>query len=319
MVLVPETVLPRLTDATAISSWTLDPYALTVVLVAAGLYATGVRRAARSGRHWPPRRTATFVGVGLGAVVLATMSMLAVYARVLFWPATTANILLDLVAPLGLALGDPVGLARVSLQARGRAWLERAMASRFVRFWTFPLVSSIAVLASELSIYFTPYFSAALAHEAVWQVMHLQLLATGLLFVVPVLSAPELLPRWCRPGVRVLLVFLDGLFDSVPGILIMVSPVLLAGGWYAAHARNWGPSVPFDQQLAGGLLFTLAELVSLPFLVAVFVGWWRAERAATADLDARLDAAEAQGASGLSQPWWEDDATERPLAPPRPG
>ena len=320
-----ETVLPRLTGATAISSWTLDPYALSVVVAAAGLYAHGVRRAAHAGQHWPVGRTVAFFGLGLGTVVLATMSMFVVYARVLFWPATTANIMLDLVAPLGVALGDPIGLARVSLTLRGRARMERTMVSRFVRFWTFPLVSSAAVLASELSIYFTPYFSAALAHEVVWQLMHLQLLATGMLFVIPVLGAAELLPRWCTPGVRVPLVFLDGLFDSLPGILIMVSPALLAGGWYTAHPRNWGPSPRFDQQLAGGLLFTLAELVSLPFLVAVFVGWWRSERTATAELDARLDAAEAaavgsaQDKDALSRPWWEADTPERSWPPPSSG
>lgn len=309
-------VLPRLTGQTALSSWTLDPFALVAVVLAAGLYGWGVVRARRSGHRWSIVRTSAFGLLGLGTIVVATMSMFAVYAKVLFWPATTANIMLDLIAPIGLAVGDPIGLARLASSASGLDRLQRVLASRLLRFWTFPLVSSVAVLSSELSIYFTGYFRAALAHQAIWQLMHLQLLVTGLLFVVPMLTGQELLPRWCTPGLRVLLVFLDGLFDSVPGLLILFSRPLLAGAWYAAQARDWGPSLRLDQQLAGGLLFTLAELVSLPFVIAVFVEWWRSERVSTAELDARLDAAEARSAANRAdgsgpppsgRPWWETE------------
>lgn len=303
-------VLPRLTGQTALASWTIDPFALVLVVLAAGLYGRGILLARRNGRRWSIGRTCVFVAVGLGSIVLATMSMFAVYARVLFWPATTANIMLDLIAPIGLAVGDPIGLARLASSARGLDRLRRVLASRLLRFWTFPVVSSAAVLGSEMSIYFTGYFTAALAHPAIWQLMHLQLLVTGALFVVPMLTGQELLPRWCTPGLRVLLVFLDGLFDSVPGLLILFSRPLLAGAWYAAQIRNWGPSLRLDQQLAGGLLFTLAELVSLPFVIAVFVEWWRSERVSTAELDARLDAAERRqkesDAPSMTQPWWLD-------------
>jgi hypothetical protein len=49
-----------------------------------------------------------------------------------------------------------------------------------------------------------------------------------------------------------------------------------------------GAPLERDQQIAGGLMFTLAELVGMPFLTGVFVTWWRAERSKTAGLDARL-------------------------------
>ncbi|MBA8792659.1 putative copper resistance protein D [Friedmanniella endophytica] len=319
------TALPRLTAGAVFGRWRFDPFALGFVVLAGALYAAGIRRVRRAGGRWSAGRTAAFYGLGLGAVVIATCSVLAVYARVLLWPVTTANIMLDLLAPLGLAIGDPIGLVREGSGPPGRARLAAVLASPLLRFWTFPLVSSAAVLASELSIYFTPYLEAALTHPAVWQLMHLQLLVTGLLFVLPMLSGVELLPAWCTPGVRVPLVFVDGLFDSLPGIFIMVSSSLLAGGWYARQPRDWGPSVRLDQQIAGGVLFSLAELVALPFLVAVFVEWWRHERARTAELDARLDAEEAARAAaaaaqgqqatadgdGRTRPWWETDPAGR--------
>jgi putative copper resistance protein D len=275
--------LPELTGARYLDAWQLDGVALAVIVLLGAGYAYGVRRKLRAGDGWPLWRTAAFYVLGLGTLVVATMSSLAVYDRVLFWPAAVQNILLDLFAPLGLALGDPLGLA----DPRGR--LHRAFSSRAVRALTYPLVSSLLVLASELTIYFTPYFATALGNPAVRQLMHLQLLLTGSLFVLPMLSRQELLPRWCTHPVRAALVFLDGLFDSVPGIVVMTSGTLVAGHWYGSHPRTWGPSLHRDQMLGGGLMLTLAELVGLPFILLVFLEWWRAERLRTAELDARLD------------------------------
>ncbi|NUS10409.1 MAG: cytochrome c oxidase assembly protein [Streptomyces sp.] len=275
--------LPELTGTRYLDAWQLDGVALAAVLLLGAAYAYGVRRRLRAGERWPLWRTAAFFVLGLGTLVVATMSSLAVYDRVLFWPAAVQNILLDLFAPLGLALGDPLGLAA----PRGR--LQRAFSSRPVRALTYPLVSSLLVLASELTIYFTPYFATALGNPLVRQLMHLQLLLTGSLFVLPMLSRQELLPRWCTHPVRAALVFLDGLFDSVPGIVVMTSGTLVAGHWYSTHPRTWGPDLHRDQMLGGGLMLTLAELVGLPFILLVFLEWWRAERVKTAELDARLD------------------------------
>lgn len=308
--------LPELTGARYLDAWQIDTAALAAVVLLGAAYAYGVRRRRRAGERWPLWRTAAFSLLGLGTLVVATMSSLAVYDRVLFWPAAVQNILLDLFAPLGLALGDPLGLA----DPGGR--LHRAFTSRPVRALTYPLVSSLLVLASELTIYFTPYFATALGDPLVRQLMHLQLLLTGSLFVLPMLSRQEMLPRWCSHPVRAALVFLDGLFDSVPGIVVMTSGTLVAGHWYADHPRTWGPTLEHDQMLGGGLMLTLAELVGLPFILLVFAEWWRAERTKTAELDARLDsealAAAPASAAGpaatavpeMTRPWWETDQGE---------
>ncbi|ARF53734.1 cytochrome c oxidase assembly protein [Streptomyces gilvosporeus] len=283
--------LPELTAGRLVGSWQFDPYALVLVLLLGGLYAAGVVRLARRGERWPVARTVAYAGLGLGAIVVATMSGLAVYDHELFWPAAVQNIVLDLIAPLGLALGDPLALALRALPERGPVSrrLRAAASGRVLRLLTFPLVSTVLVLASELAIYFTPYFSTTLRHGPLHELMYLQLLVTGSLFVLPMLTREELLPAWCSHPVRALLVFLDGLVDAVPGIVVMTSGTAIAGGWYATQHRPWDPSPQQDQMIGGGLMLTIAELVGLPFLIAVFVEWVRAERAKTAALDARLD------------------------------
>jgi len=307
--------LPELTPGRLLSSWQPDVPALLLVALLGGLYGWGVLRLRRRGEPWPAARIVAFAVAGLGALVVATMSALAVYDRELFWPAAVQNILLDLVAPLGLALGDPLRLALRALPEPAAARVRRAMTGRLVRLLTLPLVSTVLVLTTELTIYFTPYFGTALRIGWLHQLMYLHLLLAGCLFVVPVLTREEALPAWCTHPVRAALVFLDGIVDAVPGIVIMTHGTLIAGAWYLHHAPSWSPDVQHDQQVGGGAMIGIAELVALPFLLAILVQWARTERAETVALDRRLDAELVPAAptggsdqeSDRVRPWWETE------------
>ncbi|MET8981336.1 cytochrome c oxidase assembly protein [Streptomyces sp. NPDC004539] len=319
--------LPAATPAHLLTAWQLDLPALLLIAVLGGAYGWGVLRL--RGR-WPVVRTVAFAGLGLGTLLVATMSGLAVYDHVLFWPAAVQNILLDLVAPLGLALGDPLRLAVEALPERSAGRLRRAMTGRVVRALTFPLVSTALVLLTELTVYFTPYFSTALRVGWLHELMYLNLLAAGCLFVVPVLTREETLPAWCTHPVRAALVFLDGIVDAVPGLVVMTHGSLIAGAWYLHHRPAWAPSVGHDQQIGGGVMLSIAELVALPFLLAILVQWARTERVQAAALDRRLDEEQAARAAhsarseqspdtarpGHSEepdrvrPWWETERNE---------
>lgn len=310
-----------LTMGRLLSSWQPDVPALSVVVVLGALYGWGVLRLRRHGGVWPLARTVAFVLLGLGALVVATMSGLAVYDHVLFWPAAVQNILLDLVAPLGLALGDPLRLAVEALPESSAQRVRRVMTGRVVRVLTFPLVSTALVLATELTVYFTPYFATALRVGWLHELMYLHLLAAGCLFVVPVLTHEQALPSWCSHPVRAALVFVDGVVDAVPGVVVLTHSTLIAGAWYLHHAPSWAPDVRHDQQIGGGAMLSIAELVALPFLLAILVQWARAERVQTAVLDRRLDAELAPVAAPaaddgavmsaeLVRPWWETEQND---------
>lgn len=317
--------LPELTTGRLLSTWQLDVPALLLVVALGALYGCGVVRLRQRGETWPPTRVAAFALLGLGALVVATMSALAVYDHVLFWPAAVQNILLDLVAPLGLALGDPLWLAVEVLPEGAAGRVRRAMTSRLVRVLTFPLVSTALVLATELTVYFTPYFETALRVGWLHELMYLHLLAAGSLFVIPVLTCEEALPAWCKHPVRAALVFLDGIVDAVPGIVVMTHGTLIAGAWYLHHAPTWSPDVQHDQQIGGGAMLSIAELVALPFLLALLFQWARTERVQTVALDQHLDAqlalATAKTTPSASdpdqapspervRPWWETEQNE---------
>ncbi|NEA99092.1 cytochrome c oxidase assembly protein [Streptomyces sp. SID13726] len=311
--------LAELTAGRLLSSWRLDVPALVLALALGALYCWGVTRLRRRGEPWSPARTAVFVLLGLGGLVVATMSSLAVYGRVLFWPAAVQNVLLDLVVPLGLALGDPLRLAVGALPERAGARVRRVMTGGAVRALTFPLVSTVLVLATELTVYFTPYFATALRVGWLHELMYLHLLVAGCLFVVPVLTREETLPSWCTHPVRAALVFLDGVVDAVPGIVVMTHGTLIAGAWYLHHAPAWSPDVRHDQQIGGGAMLGIAELVALPFLLAILFQWARAERVQAAALDRRLDAELAPAPDAEPgttpdpdrvRPWWETEQND---------
>ncbi|MER5549441.1 cytochrome c oxidase assembly protein [Streptomyces sp. NPDC002589] len=317
--------LPELTTGRVLTTWHLDVPALLLVIALGALYGWGVARLRRQGEPWPPARVVAFALLGLGGLVVATMSALAVYDHVLFWPAAVQNILLDLVTPLGLALGDPLRLAAEALPENAAGRVRRAMNGRLVRILTFPLVSTALVLATELTVYFTPYFATALRVGWLHELMYLHLLTAGCLFVVPMLTHEEALPRWCTHPVRAALVFLDGIVDAVPGVVVMTHSTLIAGAWYLHHAPSWSPDVRHDQQIGGGAMLSIAELVALPFLLALLFQWARAERVQNAALDRRLDAeltpvappapdhgqppAQAPAAERV-RPWWETEQNE---------
>ncbi|MER5698205.1 cytochrome c oxidase assembly protein [Streptomyces mirabilis] len=309
---------PQLTVGRLLTSWQLDVPALLVVVILGALYGWGVLRLRRRGERWPLPRVGAFAVLGLGTLVVATTSALAVYDHVLFWPAAVQNVLLDLIAPLGLALGDPLRLALRSLPERAAGRVQRALTGRLVRLLTFPLVSTALVLATELTVYFTPYFATALRDDWLHEVMYLHLLLAGSLFVLPMLTREAALPRWCTHPVRAALVFLDGIIDAVPGIVVMTHGTLIAGAWYLRHAPSWAPDVLHDQQLGGGAMISIAELVALPFLLAILVQWARTERAETVVLDRRLEAElvparptpGAAQTSELVRPWWETENSE---------
>jgi putative copper resistance protein D len=195
-----------------------------------------------------------------------------VYDRTLFWPAAAQNAVLLTLTPLLLALGEPAQLLSRALPAH---WLHR---SRVMSVLSFPMVSALLGVAATLVLYLSPLFRLSLTNNVVHQLVWLMLVALGCLFCWPMLS-DQLLPDWCGYPMRMAFGFVDGLLDAIPGIIVMTGHGLIAGGYYAGLHRGWGPSLHWDQTIGGGLMLTIAEATAVPFAVALFFRWARADEA----------------------------------------
>jgi cytochrome c oxidase assembly factor CtaG len=326
---------PALTPLRALTEWTFDPWALAFVLLLGGLYLAGLRRA-RPGAGWPAARVVAFCGLGLGCTVIATMSWVAVYQPVLLWARSVQTILMLLVVPLFLALGRPLTLA-IAVAPKTGPRLEAALRSRVAVVATFPALTTLVLVVVPFAIYFTPWYAAGFTSPLVREATFAALLLPGYVFFWTLLRAdpvpkayPYLVAMWIT-GAEVV-------GDAILGLAVIADQHLLAGAYYHALARPWGPSLPTDQVLGGGALWILGDLVGLPFLAAQLIQMIREDEADASAIDAELDAADAAraaagvtsapaGAAGLSSvpagsrsgrgapaagvgepaPWWESD------------
>ena len=315
---------PELTVSRAFTSWTLDLPVLLAVLAAAGLYLAAVRRVRRAGQPWPAARAVAFVAGGTGVLVIATMSFLGVYQRVLFWPRAVQTVLLLLAAPLFLALGRPLSLLIAALPRAGSR-AEAAVRSPAARILTFPAITALVLVIVPFLLYFTPWYEAGLRSDGVRELTYLALLAPGVVFfwtllrLDPVPKAyPYLVVLWVT-GAEVV-------GDAILGLAIIADQHLIAGSYYQALARPWGPSLREDQVIGGGALWILGDIIGLPFLAAALIAMIREDEEEAAQVDAAIDASAQAAASGEAvvtaegaipgelaraaaegRPWWESD------------
>jgi cytochrome c oxidase assembly factor CtaG len=316
---------PQLTIQRVFTEWTLDPWALGLVLLLGGLYLAGARRLRRSGKPWPAGRIVVFCGIGLGFWVIATMSWVAVYTPVLFYVRSVQTILLLLLIPLFLALGKPLTLIIETLPRVGPR-LDRAIRSQTAKVLTFPVITTMVLVITPFVLYFTSWYVAGFHSVAVRELTHLALLAPGFVFfwtllrVDPVPKAyPYLVSLWVT-GAEVV-------GDAVLGLAVIADVNLIGGPYYHAVGYPWGPSLSTSQVLGGGILWILGDIVGLPFFAAQLIQMIREDEAEAKVIDAELDARDAaaqgaapsqggvasQGAAARTggaaddRPWWESD------------
>src|SRR6185437_15323299 len=108
-------------------------------VVTAGLYLWGVLRVRRRhpARPWPLYRTALFLS-GLAIVVIATESGIGSYDDVLFWDHMVQHLLLLMVAPPLLVVGQPATLLLHASRNPLHTWSKRVLRSRVLAAITWP-------------------------------------------------------------------------------------------------------------------------------------------------------------------------------------
>src|SRR6516165_4827511 len=308
---------PELTVARAFTEWTLDPWALGLVLLLAGLYLSGARRARRSGTAWPAGRTVAFCGLGLGFFVIATMSWVGVYQPVLFWVRAVQTILMLLAIPLFFALGRPLTLVIASLPRAGPR-VEAGIRSRAAKVMTFPAVTTGVLVIVPFLVYFTPWYEAGFHSVAVRELTYLALMVPGFVFFWTLLRVDPV-PRAYPYLVTLWVTGAEVVGDAVRGLAVIATQHLIAGSYYQALARPWGPSLRADQVIGGGALWILGDIVGLPFLAAQLILMIRDDEREAAQVDAELDtraeaAVPGAGEAGTDppatpdgKPWWEGD------------
>jgi putative membrane protein len=294
------------------SRWQVQPVAVAAVLAAAWWYARSVRELGRRGQAWPAGRSATFAA-GLLLGLWLTCGFPQVYASSLFWVWTSQALALLLVVPLLVLAGQPLHLARV-VRPGSRTAADRFLASPAGRFFGNPLVGPALVPVLSGVLFFGPLARWAIDPPQVGWVLQLLLVALGAVIVLPLVDT-DARPSSLAVGLMLAIGSFELVLDAIPGIVLRLHTTLVTDWFQARAARPWSPAPLRDQQIAGAVLWVVAELIDLPFLLLVYRRWLRADERDAAVADAVLEAERASRAAlpgataapDADAPWWLTD------------
>ena len=234
----------------------LAPLELAPAVLAAILYAVGVRRLAGTPRAVPAWRQSCFYG-GLAVIVLALVSPLGHVAEELFVAHMAEHLLLADVGALLLVLGltGPLLAPVLRVPVLGRL---RALAHPVVAF---------VLWAGNLALWHVPALhEAAVRSDAVHAVQHLGFIALGANMWMA-LFGPLPMPRWFGNAARLVYITAVRLAGAV------LANVLLFGGRafydvYAEGEAEWNLSPLADQNAAGALMMVEESILTL-----LLFGW----------------------------------------------
>lgn len=272
----------------------------------AGGYAWCYRRGRNAERSVGAAQAGCF-WVGMVVWVLATTSVIGVYAYVLFWVRALQVLLLLYVVPLFIAQGKPVTVVRDAVGPAGRDRIDRLLATPFARALAHPATTSLGMLATPWLLYLTPWYTAALDTEWVGAPTRILLVALGFGYFYARLQGDPVPHRY--PQLMSLLITVaEALGDGVLGLFLWQGS-LIGVAYYDALHRSWGPDQRLDQTIGAGVLWILGDVVGLPFVLLLMRALSRDEKAHAVQVDAELDKAEVDESedaapSGL---WWEND------------
>jgi cytochrome c oxidase assembly factor CtaG len=279
------------------ASWHWDTGVAAVVVAASVGYGWAWRRADST-----TRRYAWWFVIGVVLTVVATMSAVGAYSTVLFWVRALQVLLLLYVAPFFLAMARPV---TVLSHALGRSGLDRVLATRAASLAAHPATTSVAMLATPWLLYLTPWYTAALRHQAVGSATNVLLLLIGFAYFYARLQADPV-PRRYSQLISLVISVVESIGDGLLGIVLWLGP-LIAVDYYTHIDRHWGPSLRVDQSIGAGVLWLLGDVLGVGFIVVLMRFFTADERSRAAAVDAELDRADQAEAQQVSGLWWEND------------
>jgi putative membrane protein len=252
----------------AVFDWSFEPIPIVGIATAAYLYRRGRRTASPAlGRPATWDVGDTSFALGLGALVLALVSPIASFDTTLQWDHMVQHVLLLLVAPPLILMGDPFGTAwggYLAAQGRPIAIGESGPARIMRVLHAGPRAASavVVVFSANLLFWHIPaVYNDTLRIVSIHDVEHLTFLVLGLLFWDQVISPLEAPARLSLLGRS--MVVLAGMGVSwVLAVFIGYASHAL----YAYPAPGGGLSLLADQQIAAGVMWVPG---STPFLIAL--------------------------------------------------
>ncbi|MET0590725.1 MAG: cytochrome c oxidase assembly protein [Naasia sp.] len=270
---------PPMTVETLFTLW--RPDLLWVLLCGFGIffYLAGAVRLARRGDRWPIGRTILWT-LGLLLLAYLTNGGINVYERYLFSAHMLAHMALGMMVPVLLVFGAPVTLAARAIDRRtdgsrgGREWILLAVHSKIGGILSNPVVAAVIFAGSLLVFYYTPLFRWATVDHVGHQWMIVHFVLAGYLFAQSLVGIDPVPYRFPYP-LRILLLLATMAFHAFFGLALMSGTGLLLADWYGA--MGWPTPALEDQQLGGGIAWSVGEIPTIILAIAVAIQWSRSD------------------------------------------
>jgi cytochrome c oxidase assembly factor CtaG len=258
-----------------VSRWQFAPVVtVATALVAAG-YLWGVMRVRRRhpARPWPVLRTITFF-LGLLVIVLATESGIGTYDDTLFWDHMIQHLMLIMIAPPLLIVGQPVTLLLHASRNPLHTWVKRIVRSRPITFLTWPFFGIVAYAATIVGTHLTSFMNLVISNSAVHDGEHVLYLVVGYLYFLPLIGREPIRSKVSYP-MRMFLLFLAMPVDAFTGVVLGSAS---SDPFSPMEPRSWGPS-PLDDVHAGGAVMWIGgAAIMFVLLLVTFFQWTRETR-----------------------------------------
>jgi cytochrome c oxidase assembly factor CtaG len=269
--------LPPLGVAELVTRWQFAPVVTGFVVAVAGLYLWGVLRVRRRhpARPWPLPRTALFLG-GLAVVVIATESGIGSYDDVLFWDHMVQHLLLLMVAPPLLVLGQPATLLLHASRNPVHTWTKKLLRSRVVTWITWPPFGVALYVGVIVGTHLTGFMNLVLANETVHNAEHALYLVAGYLYFLPLVGREPIRWRVSYPT-RIFLLFLAMPVDAFTGLVLGSEGTNPFPG-LAQGRPAWAPAPVSDVHIGGAVMWVGGAGLMFAIMMTVFFAWTREAR-----------------------------------------
>src|SRR5580658_3751802 len=259
--------------AAVIASWSLDPKLVGLLLAAVALYVRGwLRLRVELPHKYTAGKLVAFSG-GLLAILLALASPVDAFGTLLLEAHMIQHLLLIMVAPPLLLLGQPIlpllrGLPRwIFKDALGPflGWRELKQVGRAI---VHPVVSWFALAAAIIVWHLPRLYELGLHSEAWHRAEHACFFWAAVAFWWPVIGVWPSHPAWPRWAMIPYLLAADLVNTGLSAVLCFSDHVIYSS--YQLAPRLWGISALNDQSAAGAIMWVPG---SIAFLVpAVILG-----------------------------------------------
>jgi cytochrome c oxidase assembly factor CtaG len=299
-------MLPAFGWQAVLTQWEFAPVVTAAVLAAGALYLWGAWRVGRRhpARPWPWWRTGMFLA-GLAVVVIATQSGIGAYDDVLFWDHMIQHLLLIMVAPPLLVVGEPFTLLLHASRNPLHTWAKRVIRSRVVSFLTWPPFGLVAYVVTIVGTHLTSLTGQILRDPLLHDAEHVLYLVVGYLFFLPMLGREPI--RWrISYTIRILVLFLAMPVDTFTGLVLGYT----TSGTYTEGPRPPGAPGPVqDVHWAGAIMWIAGDAIMFALMLLVLLAWSRERRASfgmsgwlEAARKARFDEVVAPGGAAAPRP-----------------